>query len=220
MRAYFQSNRAHNTLEVDGKDFSRQKKDAYGSAIQSVERVGEYWLVSAAAHHKALGVIHQRVLFYKPGVGVDVLDRVLNLKDKSRTYRFHWHLGEYASVDSSVDNDGKLGTLSTVFVQGELDTQLSVKNSLNLAAELNVHKGQEETRLHGWISREYLKFEPSSVLEVRFDVQDAEFLTLSSWRLASAVAEPCPVKLSGRRIIADEASLQQRIHDLFASVAP
>lgn len=214
MRAYFQSTRAHNTLEVDKKDFSRQKKDAYGSAIQTVENVCGYWLVAGCVNHKALGVIHQRVLIYKPGVGVDVLDRVINQTVKQRTYRFHWHLGETASVDDRAAVD----SVVSISVNGELDTQLSTTSSLSSKAEYTVHKGEDEPRLQGWISREYLKFQPSTTLEVRFDVEDKEFLALSNWRLATATKEPYAVKLAERQVAADDTVLQERIHELFASV--
>ena len=45
-RQYVESTRAHNTVEIDGRDFSRRQADAFGSAIVAGgESAGAYYVI-------------------------------------------------------------------------------------------------------------------------------------------------------------------------------
>lgn len=77
-RNYFLSNRAHNTVEVDGQDFTRRRVAGCGSAIERVAACQDGWLLIGKVNHPRQKVIHQRILFYRPGIGVDVLDVLRN----------------------------------------------------------------------------------------------------------------------------------------------
>ena len=49
MRRYFRSTRAHDTVEADGRDWSRATADAYGAGLRRVEPAGAGWLLEAEA---------------------------------------------------------------------------------------------------------------------------------------------------------------------------
>lgn len=204
MRAYFQSTRAHNTLEIDGKDFSRSKADGYGSAIQEVVACAGGWLLSGKVFHKRLQVTHQRILFYRPGIGVDVLDKVVNHTEAMRRYQLWWHLGEEAEVAVS-------GQFATVLFQGEPDLVFATASSVDCSPELSVFRGEEKPRLLGWISREYLKFEPSTCMSVSWESREPEQFFATCWRLVSCPDVPPAFEVSPAGVQADDPELSAKL---------
>ena len=204
MRAYFQSTRAHNTLEIDGKDFSRSKADGYGSAIQEVAACAGGWLLSGKVFHKRLQVTHQRILFYRPGIGVDVLDKVVNHTQAMRRYQLWWHLGEETEVAVS-------GQSAKVLFQGEPDLVFSTASSVDCSPELSVFRGEEKPRLSGWISREYLKFQPSTCMSVGWESREPEQFFATFWRLASCPDVPPSFEVSPAGVKADDPKLSAKL---------
>ncbi len=204
MRAYFQSARAHNTIEVDGKDFSRSKADSYGSAIQEVVACDSGWLIAGKVFHKRLQAAHQRILFYRPGVGVDVLDKVGNHAQAVRRYQLWWHLGERAEVVVS-------GQFAKVLFQGEPDLFVSTATSLNCSPEISVHRGEEKPRLLGWISREYLNFQPATCMSVDWESQEQELFLATRWRLASCPDVLPAFEVSSAGVQADDPVLSAKL---------
>lgn len=204
MRAYFQSTRAHNTLEIDGKDFSRSKADGYGSAIQEVVACAGGWLLSGKVFHKRLQVTHQRILFYRPGIGVDVLDKVVNHTEAMRRYQLWWHLGEETEVAVS-------GQSAKVLFQGEPDLVFATASSVDCSPELSVFRGEEKPRLLGWISREYLKFEPSTCMSVSWESREPEQFFATCWRLASCPDVPPAFEVSPAGVKADDPELSAKL---------
>src|SRR5690606_872956 len=61
-RDYVRSTRAHNTVEIDGEDYSIRRKDAYGSALKGYQRFGNAFLLVAETRHAHVGVNHKRVV--------------------------------------------------------------------------------------------------------------------------------------------------------------
>lgn len=187
-RDYFLSTRAHNTVEIDGRDFTRRKSDAYGSAMQKLVPCDDGWLLVAHVQHKNLQAGHQRVVFYRPGIGVDVLDMVRNTarqsrlsalaRRKTRHYRWWWHFGPHAQPDTV--SPGYVRVTSSDGLAMTVDARSTVPGT----PETHPYYGEKEPRLAGWFSPGYLQTRPSHA--VSFDVHsDAEqFAVVTRFRLA------------------------------------
>ena len=87
MQDYFQSSRAHNTLEIDGRSFSRKTAHAYGSGIKRVEALERTWIVEAEADHASKGVRHRRCVFFWPHHFMLAVDHVTAVRSASRLTR-------------------------------------------------------------------------------------------------------------------------------------
>lgn len=175
IRDYFVSTRAHNCLEVDGEDYSRRRRHAYGSALQHVGACDDGWLLAGAVNHKTLGLRHQRILFYRPGVGVDVLDLVTNRKRAARTYRLWWQLGAQASVSCDA-SDVWVNTNGRSLV-GRFESTLGPVN-------LEHYVGVEQPRRVGWLSRNYLQYESAHAISAEATGRGRYQAFVSSWRKA------------------------------------
>ncbi|WP_185741969.1 alginate lyase family protein [Pseudoxanthomonas sp. 3HH-4] len=89
MRRYMLSTRAHNTVEIGGKDFSRADSDAYGSALRKAEWSDGYLKVQGRVEHKKLGAVHTRQLLYRPGDWLLVRDWIGGKQDREVVQWFH-----------------------------------------------------------------------------------------------------------------------------------
>ena len=185
-RDYFLSTRAHNTVEVDEKNFSRQKVDSYGSAVQRVSVCDGAWLLAGKVVHFRLLVTHQRFLYYRPGIGVEVLDVIFNNQcEQTRNFTWWWHLGP----DSTCENLSLAGG-RFVDSQGE-KLELHVASTLGSPQEVNSCFGQEEPRLVGWFSPSYLKTQCSRTAYFKYNTQQPKFAVVSRWQLTES-AEMLP----------------------------
>jgi hypothetical protein len=139
MRRYMVSTRAHNTVEIGGKDFSRDDLDAYGSAVQEAERVGDYFIVRGRVVHRKLGAVHSRQLLYKPGGWLLVRDWVTG--NPGRTVTQWFHMNPKAVLVRQSEHD-------VTFELSGARYQLSGLSGCHLFVE----KGTTEPRLQGWYS--------------------------------------------------------------------
>lgn len=139
MRRYMQSTRAHNTVEIGSKDFSRKDEHAYGSAVQEARRVADYFVIRGRVEHKALSAIHSRQLLYKPGNWLLVRDWVTG---GSRRQVVQWfHLNPEAVIQQQSDVEVVVGLSGSVYRFRSLT-----------GCKPLVEKGAKEPRLQGWYS--------------------------------------------------------------------
>jgi len=160
-RKYFLSTRAHNTIEVDGKSTSRNSKNSYGSAIlgQPVY-VDGFWLIRAKVDHEVNQYIHERVIIYKPGKDLYVLDKLTNTsKFKSREISQWWHFD--TDIGLTVSND-------KVIAQNDNNKNIKITSISSIGNVIyNKYKGYESGNiLIGWVSKKYLEYEPTSSLNI------------------------------------------------------
>ena len=161
MRRYFQSTRAHNTVELGGRDWSRATADAYGSGMRRVEPWGGGWILEAEAPHRREGVAHHRLAVFRPHRFLLVLDRVAPLAPASRLLpRRHvawWHFGAGHAVEG-----GRVTGLVTGLAGGR---SLAVSHVAGGTGHAVVAaRGRGGLRPQGWVSRSYGGFEPAPVL--------------------------------------------------------
>lgn len=161
-RKYFLSTRAHNTIEVDDKSTTRNQDYAYGSAIvDQPVCINGVWILKGCVNHKINRYIHQRTIVYIPGMDLYVIDIVTNKKMSlsSRKLKQWWHFETDAEV--CINNDNVI--ISTT--HGKC-IEITSKSS-NRKMEYRYYRGHEtEESMSGWVSKSYLKHEPTSTISV------------------------------------------------------
>lgn len=217
-RDYFLSNRAHNTVEVDSLDFTRRKSEGYGTAIERVAACQDGWLLAGKVNHPRQKIVHQRVLFYRPGVGIDVLDVVRNTvrrhgllglwRKNRRQFRWWWQLGHQGRLRAM-----SAGCAAFIHDDGEGVT-VDVTSSLSALPDVRHHIGERHPRIAGWFSRGYLKKQPSNALSFEFQTDRSLFAVASRWRVAKH-ADVAPVfQFDGEEL----AVVGQELHDAVAGL--
>ena len=145
-RKYIESTRAHNTVEIDGRDYSRYRNDAFGSAIQAWgESSGLYFVESEVYRKRFFATNHRRILVYNPGNWVVVIDQLCSAQQHKYTQWFHFD-PELDIVAQGNELHGDVGTTTTKLVVLPLGPDDNTS--------LRLVKGQEEPRLQGWTSLE------------------------------------------------------------------
>ncbi|MGI9557931.1 MAG: heparinase II/III domain-containing protein, partial [Solirubrobacterales bacterium] len=120
--------RAHSVLTVDGKNFPRRSGEAYGSGLRAAgEGAGWYAVQGVNPLLRDQGVRHRRVLLYKPGFALVVVDRVRS--SRPHVYRRHFQLGAQIAA---VKEDGAVG-LSAPGFSSELRSRATAPEVITLA---------------------------------------------------------------------------------------
>lgn len=103
-RMYCESTRAHNTIEVDGRDQDRTRPP-YGSAVQTAGTMpggDAVFYGTAVAPHGT--VIHRRAVVMAPGRWLTVVDLVVDRSEIPHDYRQWFHAAP--DLDAVADGDG------------------------------------------------------------------------------------------------------------------
>jgi hypothetical protein len=137
-RIYARSAAAHNVLTVDGQDFDWRGAEPYGSGLE-VARENDGWH-SIVVHNPLLakqGVDHWRVLLYRPGEALLVLDGVRSAEEHE--YARHFHFGTH--LEAERDGDGRI----SITGKGVAVTLTDVGS----ITQLSLERGDDEFR-GGW----------------------------------------------------------------------
>jgi hypothetical protein len=138
-RIYARAAAAHNVLAVDGEDFDWRGAEPYGSGLDAVGE-GEGWYAIGLTNPLLArqGVEHRRVLFYKPGRALTIVDRARS--DREHQYVRHLHFGPGLELEPEGANRfaiAGMGKPATV-------TELSE------STEYSLNRGMEEAPHLGW----------------------------------------------------------------------
>lgn len=193
-REYFLSTRAHNTIEVDGKSTTRSREYAYGSALLGLPMyVDGFWLIRAKVNHKVNEYIHERVIAYKPGKDIYVVDKLSNKSQvKSRDIRQWWHFDTYSDL-KIIDNK--------VIVEMNQGAKIEVtSNSSSGKVNCDTYKGYESgNKLIGWASSKYLEYEPTSTLSISSTL-NKETIILTRFKIDAQLSDKPDLYLKDNKI--------------------
>jgi hypothetical protein len=139
MRRYMLSTRAHNTVELGGKDYSRKDADAYGSAVDSVALQGDYYKIQGRVEHRNLHAVHGRQILYNPGNWLLVRDWIGGTPKGQAVQWFHLHPDAVLVERSHVGASFALG--DSVFAIRSLS-----------GCDLRVVRGEKSPSIQGWYS--------------------------------------------------------------------
>lgn len=184
-RIYCESTRAHNTVEVDGQDRSRQRSDVFGSGLRAWGEGDGAYYVTAEVPGAGPRVMHRRTLVFAPGKWLVVLDELSS--DAPHTYNQWFHFAP--------ELVGRLAEGTATLTAG--DTKLGVLPLLASAPlSPTLVKGQEAPILQGWSSYEARQLTPNYALGYTLRGKSVVLATLLSLsdEAPKPIADQCALK--------------------------
>jgi hypothetical protein len=139
---YFDSTSAHNTIEVDGQDYSTREDGAYGNAVRSAQQSTEGIRIILQVDHDDLGFWHRRQIDHHPGEELRIKDSVRS--DHPRTYVQWHHFAPTFELSGSAE--------SFELDDGEMLVELTTSTSCGDHTTYQKIRGQIEPRIQGWVS--------------------------------------------------------------------
>ena len=189
-RIYCESTRAHNVLVVDGRDYSRDPQQAFGSAIKRWATRGRIWAIETRFTRPGQ-VAHRRTFIHRPGAWLLVIDECDARGDHRYEQWFHFD----PSLELHFEGNR---------AQIEVPSSRNVIHVLNATTanevEFNVVRGQEEPELQGWCSRAYRELEPSYAISYEAVARSLHMATLFVWGGPSDKPASSVLHLSGDTI--------------------
>ncbi|MHC5035258.1 MAG: alginate lyase family protein, partial [Planctomycetota bacterium] len=171
-REYVESTRAHNTVEIDERDYSRRALDAFGSAITAWgESEGTYFVEASLHRETYFRTRHRRVLVFKPGDWLAVIDLLSSSRKHRFTQWFHFDPELKFEGDGLAFHAAIPGTRKALAV-----TPLSELDTLTAKCV----KGQKEPRLQGWMSLRPNTLTANCAVGYSIEGKKASFVTLMS----------------------------------------
>lgn len=192
MRTYAISARAHNTIELDGRDPwppLTEAYPAYGSAIRKVEERDGCTLICATVRHTRLGIIHARTILYRPGHFVLTADLVRDITARNAASASTDDVASNAGGDTGGQPGDTVAAPASAtrpliqWTHFATDIKLRPKGAMQFEARLpdgrelavglasdqpnasaEVIRGQTEPRIQGWTSTAYAKMTRNDAL--------------------------------------------------------
>lgn len=165
-RLYARSAAAHNVLTVDGRDFDWRGAEPYGSGLEAAgEGDGWYTIEVRNPLLAKQGVDHRRILSYRPGEALIVLDRVRSAEEHE--YARHLHFGPGLSAVEA-DGEGRI-ELAGKGIE-------AIVEELGDSADLSLRQG-DESPLLGWTYPGDRERTPVSSAILRRRAADATFVS-------------------------------------------
>lgn len=174
MQQYVQSARAHNSIEIDGRNvadnLSRRPDLVYGSAVRETRATAWGFQASARVRHRELGVTHERHLAYAAGRWLLIVDEIDADAEHELVQWFHFspHLDlvpREALVFDAALRSGRRLTVRGAAIDGLTTVRI---------------RGQVEPVRQGWVSQAYGQLSPCDTLGFRQRGQRLRFATLLS----------------------------------------
>jgi hypothetical protein len=191
-RVYVESTRAHNTVEIDGLSHPR-RVPPYGSGLVAWgERDGVMHSECFATFHETVG--HRRILVFRPGSWLVVIDALADRRGRRRSFSQRFHFAP--ELAPAGDGEGVRAPLS-----GRDESLWMVPLLAGVALD-PVVRGREEPDMLGFVSREPFEMIPAATAAFQVDGRPAHvFATLLA--LGPEAPEPdaaaCRLDADGRR---------------------
>jgi hypothetical protein len=155
-RIYARASHGHNVLIVDDESFPWRNRTRYGSGLLAFGE-GEGWYAILGRNPLLEAVEHRRLLLYRPGELVLIVDRVETDEEHTIDRRLHFGPDLVAAKSNGAivakdEDDRVLATL----VEGS-----------ETPVEISLARGVEEPRLDGWTFPRDLTKVPSDAVTLR-----------------------------------------------------
>lgn len=142
-RVYVETTRAHNTVEIDGRNFPRVDAPPYGSGlVQAAQNDGLALFETLLTHFGT--VEHRRVLVMKPGEFLLCVDWLKDLEGKSHEFSQRFHLAP--------DFTAVAGPRNLMLATAEDGLSLCAADLTARARLGPIVRGQTEPELLGWMA--------------------------------------------------------------------
>lgn len=154
-RIYVESTKAHNTVEIDGKDFLRKGRKFYESAIiTSGVQNGIIFCVSQVRHFQTIR--HRRILFFNPTKWLIIIDWLWDNVETLHNYKQWFHF----APNFQIKKEPNLYSITNP------DTNISI-TAVSLLQEIhlsNVFFGSNVPFIQGWWSPRERILEPNPTI--------------------------------------------------------
>lgn len=170
-RIYIETTRAHNCVEIDGKDYPRKGARPFGSALEYSSVKDD--LVTTLCQIRHPGQIrHFRIIFWHPGEFIIALDWLKDGQNATHDFRQWFQLAPEWRPISHPDG------LGAVHQSGQ---KLRAASLLIEPQMGEIRIGESEPRMAGWTSTAPLTIAPSpSIFWELTDTNTATFATIFS----------------------------------------
>ncbi len=188
-RIYCESTRAHNTVEIDGYNFSRFRKDSFGSGIDFAVELGPCMITSGTVVHRRLvssfipnnkvsgsdaidtNITHRRTLIHYPGRFLAVIDDLFSDEEHEYVQWNHFAPGyeirQYTPTKFGIHDSTENPVARVLF---------SIVDDKKMKPI--VCKGQTQPHLQGWYSSEGVSLVENSALGFSVYGSNTSFVTL------------------------------------------
>jgi hypothetical protein len=161
-RRYALSNKAHNSVEIEGFDIFKMRP--YGSALNKTIQLDETTFhLNASLEYNA--ICHDRSLYLNPGKWLIIYDKLDHQRDRLSTQWFHLKIGY--KLRNLKDN-------RLVFTKGEREI---IINCLNKETDVSIYDGDEEI-MQGFISEKDYEITPSPAIGFSTGKKKEEIMTI------------------------------------------
>ncbi len=145
-RDFALSTRAHNCLQIDGTDFSRESRDFYDSALSDITHQEWGTLIEIRKMWENLDVIQKRIFAYSPGRFLFTIDLFSGNGEREFKQWFHFH--------ERFNEEFHYGPDSVNSRDGDFKFSVEFFSSSESNVDLSVNRGMVEP-LSGWRSKSY-----------------------------------------------------------------
>jgi Heparinase II/III-like protein/Heparinase II/III N-terminus len=198
-RIYARSAFAHNVLTVDEQDFGWRQSEPYKSGLLAAGEANGWYAVLATNPLLGLqGVEHRRLLLYRPGKLLVVIDDVR--AEEPHDYARRFHLGP--ALEARLDEEGR------VAVEGE-----GVKAALadlDGDTEVTLTSGQDEPTRLGWTYPGDRKRLPVWTATMRSRAANATMTAVLGLGNASPVVTQASLEADHAVVTMDKGTIQMR----------
>ena len=155
-RIYARASHGHNALIVDDESFPWRDRDSYGSGLLAAGQ-GDGWYAILGRNPLLEPIHHRRLLLYRPGELVLVVDEVEAREEHTIDRRLHFgpDLVAEKSGDGVVAKDENGELVATLVEASEIPVEISLA------------RGVEEPRMDGWTFPRDLMAVPSDTATLR-----------------------------------------------------
>jgi hypothetical protein len=189
-RVYCESTRAHNTVEIDGRNYPRKQVKPYGSGIGRSGTAGEdvFYCESELRHFKSIR--HVRLLVFQPQRWLLVLDWLYDNIEEAHDYHQWFHFAPELSVRQEDEQ--------YVVPIARSAQPLRVGSLLRGAVPIKPVLGQEEPVRQGWWSPKHRIALPNYAVAFEQRGRTAVFATVFAFCSNLLTASGSRVAPSGR----------------------
>jgi hypothetical protein len=194
-RIYCESTRAHNVVEIDGADYSRLARDAFGSALAGCGQLGETYYALTSIQRRVPALTQRRALVFRPGKWLVVWDELA----AGEKHRYTQWLHFAPELEARREASG----VTLDLTQGK--RLYVIPLAAGAVPALTLIKGQERPVMQGWYSPGQRTLAPSWAFGQTVEGRDEVLVTL-----LSIAAEPPQVETPQGSLAAGRIALHWR----------
>jgi len=188
-RMYVESTRAHNTVEIDGMNYSRFRLDSYGSALKRIGNIEDIVILEGNISHKTLvestipnnqikstdavsvDINHRRLIINKPQDFLCVIDFLHSTEEHH--FKQWFHISPQLKLESIPDEP-----IQVLYSNGRLHSTIHHPIIGQTELETDITLGRKSPRIQGFHSINGLELEPHPTIGFSTIGSEARFCTI------------------------------------------